>query len=86
MFKNILLIIVSICTMISYLPQIKKIIISKSSEDLSIKSWVLWVVSTSCYAMYAWFYVKDYMLMFSSTLEFLFCLIILILTIRYSNN
>lgn len=41
MLGNILLGIVSLCTMISYLPQTIKLIRTKKSSDLSIKSWVL---------------------------------------------
>ena len=41
MVGNILLGIVSICTMISYLPQTIKLIKTKKSSDLSINSWIL---------------------------------------------
>lgn len=86
MFKNILLLVVSICTFISYLPQIRQLLTTKSSEDLSIKSWCLWVVSMACYALYAILYTTDYMLMFTTILEFLFCFIILIMVIIYRKN
>lgn len=45
MLANVLLSIVSICTLISYGPQITQLIISKSSEDLSISSWVVGTIS-----------------------------------------
>jgi len=83
MLGKILLLVVSICTFISYLPQIKQLIVTKSSKDLSVKSWFLWVISMFCYALYTWLYTKDYMLMFTTILEFLFCLIILIMVIIY---
>ena len=41
MLGNILLGIVSLCTMISYLPQTIKLIKTKKSSDLSINSWIL---------------------------------------------
>ena len=53
MLGNILLGIVSICTFISYLPQTLKLIKTKKSEDLSIQSWILWVVSSVSYTLYA---------------------------------
>lgn len=52
---NILLGVVSVCTIISYLPQIVKLIRTKKSEDLSVQSWVLWVLSSLCYTIYAFF-------------------------------
>ena len=70
MFGNILLGIVSICTMISYLPQTIRLIKTKKSEDLSINSWVLWVISSLAYTLYAVICSKDFMLIFETSLEF----------------
>ena len=86
MLGNILLGIVSLCTMISYLPQTIKLIRTKKSNDLSIKSWVLWVTSSLSYTIYAVLCSKDFMLIFETSLEFSFCLIILLLAIRYRKN
>ena len=82
MFGNILLGIVSICTMISYLPQTIRLIKTKKSEDLSINSWVLWVISNLAYTLYAVICSKDFMLI----LELFFCLLILMLAIKYREN
>lgn len=86
MLGNILLGIVALCTMISYLPQTIKLIRTKKSNDLSIKSWVLWVTSSLSYTIYAVLCSKDFMLIFETSLEFSFCLIILLLAIRYRKN
>lgn len=86
MLGNILLGIVSICTFISYFPQTIKLIKTKKSNDLSIQSWILWVTSSSAYTIYAVVISKDFMLIFETVLELSFCLIILILAIRYRNN
>ncbi len=86
MLGNILLGIVSMCTFISYFPQTIKLIKSKSSSDLSVQSWFLWVVSSLTYTIYALLVSKDGMLIFETTLELFFCLTILILTIKYRNN
>ena len=83
---NILLGIVSICTFISYFPQTVKLIKTKKSADLSIQSWILWVVSSFSYTLYALIVSKDFMLIFETSLELSFCLIILMLAIRYRNN
>lgn len=86
MLGNILLVIVSICTMISYLPQTIKLIKTKKSNDLSINSWILWVTSSLAYTLYAVLCSKDFMLIFETSLELAFCLIILLLALKYKNN
>lgn len=86
MVGNILLGIVSICTMISYLPQTIKLIKTKKSSDLSINSWILWVVSSFSYTLYAGLCSKDFMLIFETSLELFFCLLILLLAVKYRNN
>lgn len=86
MLGNILLGIVSLCTMISYLPQTIKIIRTKKSDDLSINSWILWVISSLSYTLYAIICSKDFMLIFETSLELLFCLLILLLAIKYKYN
>lgn len=86
MLGNILLGIVSLCTMISYLPQTIKLIRTKKSNDLSVNSWILWVVSSLSYTLYAFICSKEFMLIFETSLELFFCLLILILAIKYRNN
>ncbi len=86
MLGNILLGIVSICTLISYLPQTIKLIKTKKSNDLSINSWILWVTSSFAYSLYAVLCSKDFMLIFETSLELAFCLIILLLALKYKNN
>lgn len=83
MLGNILLGIVSFCTFISYFPQAIKLFKTKKSNDISIKSWILWVISSFSYTMYAILVSKDAMLIFETCLELFFCLLILILTIQY---
>ena len=86
MLGNCLLGIVSICTFISYFPQTVKLLKNKKSDDLSIPSWILWVISSLSYTIYAIFISEDVMLIFETSLELFFCLLILLLTIKYRNN
>ena len=86
MLENILLSIVSVCTFISYFPQIVKSLKTKQAEDLSIGSWILWVVSSFSYTIYAFFCTDSVMLIFETCMEFTFCLIILICAIVFRNN
>jgi len=86
MIGDVLLGIVSACTCISYLPQTIKLIRTKKSSDLSINSWLLWVISSFSYTLYGYICTNDFMLRFETTMEFSFCLIIMSLAILYRNN
>lgn len=80
MIGNILLGIVSLCTMI---PQTIKLIKTKESDDLSINSWILWAISSLAYTLYAVICSNDFMLIYETSLELFFCLLILMLAVRY---
>ena len=86
MIGDLLLGIVSLCTLISYLPQTIKLFKTKKSNDLSTTSWIIWVVSSFSYLLYAFLCSDEFMLKFETTLEFSFCLLILLLTVKYRNN
>lgn len=83
---NVLLIIVSVCTFASYFPQIVKCLRTKKSEDLSIWSWILWVTSSLAYTLYAVLCQNNFMLIFETSLELLFCVIILICAIVFRDK
>ena len=80
------MVIVSFCTLISYLPQAIKLIKTKKSNDLSVQSWILWVISSFSYTMYAILCSNDYMLIFETSLELFFCILILVLAVIYKKN
>ncbi|MFY8060191.1 MAG: PQ-loop domain-containing transporter [Arenimonas sp.] len=44
---------VPVISLIAYLPQWKKLIDTKSSRDLSLRSWSIWIVSSSISLFYA---------------------------------
>ena len=83
MLGDVLLGIVSLCTLVSYLPQAIKLIKTQESNDLSTTSWIIWVVSSFSYLLYAFLCSNEFMLKFETVLEFSFCLLILILTLYY---
>ena len=83
MLGDVLLGIVSLCTLVSYLPQAIKLIKTQESNDLSTTSWIIWVVSSFSYLLYAFLCSNEFMLKFETVLEFSFCLLILILTVYY---
>ena len=59
---------------------------NKKSEDLSINLWVLWAISSLAYTLYAVICSKDFMLIFETSLELFFCLLILMRAIKYREN
>ena len=85
-FGDILLLIVSICTFISYLPQIVKSITTEKTEDISIWSWILYVTSSVCYTLYAIFFQSNVLLIVQTTLESIMCVLILSLAIVYGGK
>lgn len=85
-------IILSICasmcaiiTLISYVPQLVKAWRTKRTEDLSIGSWSLWLVSGIIWEVYA---ITDggIALIISQTLELLMILATLVLTVLYKKK
>ena len=83
MIGNVLLGIVSLCTIISYVPQIIKLIKTKKSDDISSSSWMLWVISSLAFTLYTLIINKDLMLIFKALLELMFCSVILLLSLIY---
>ena len=86
MVGDVLLGVVSACTMVSYLPQMIRLLKTKKSSDISINSWILWVVSSFTYTLYAFVCSNEKMLIFETSLESLFCILILFLSVLYKNN
>ncbi len=86
MLANILLGTVSMCTLVSFLPQAIKLIKTKESDDISVSSWILWVISSLSYVLYAYLCTNEFMLRLENTLEFSFCLLILFLTLLYRHK
>lgn len=79
-------ILILICTIISvnaYIPQIMRLVKTKSSDDISVSSWVMWIVSYGCYLAYVLLRGMDIGIVFLVTLELAFTVIITSLTIRY---
>lgn len=83
MLASVLLSIVSVCTIISYVPQITRLIVSRSAKDLSISSWIVGTISCFTYVLYAYLCTMDNMLKFTSMLEFVLCSMILVLILIY---
>ena len=75
--------IVIICTYISYVPQIIKLIKTKEAEDLSITSWILWTLSAVADLIYS-IILARVELIISSISEAGLILAVLVLTVYYN--
>ena len=77
--------IVTICTYISYVPQLYKLVKTKKSEDLSIPSWVLWTLSAVCNTVYSIVLLRMELII-ASVSELLLIVATLVLSLIYKNN
>lgn len=82
---EILMCIVMICGYIGYIPQIVKIIKTKCAEDISIYTWVIWILAFSCGTAYS-IILGRWELIVAYISELLLSIIILYLTILYGKN
>ena len=82
--------VVPVISLIAYLPQWKKLVDTRSSKDLSLRSWSIWIVSSSISLFYAValyrFTGKGVPLIFASAAGLLFVLITVYLTARYRSR
>lgn len=51
-WKELIILYITIAGFISYLPQIIRMIKTKSSEDISISSWLIWTMNSVLYLVY----------------------------------
>lgn len=51
-WKELIILYITIAGFISYLPQIIRMIKTKSSEDISISSWLIWTMNSVLYLIY----------------------------------
>ena len=77
--------IVTICTYISYIPQIYKLVKTKKSDDLSIPSWILWTLSAVCNTIYSIIILRVELIV-ASVSELLLIIVTLILSLAFRNN
>lgn len=75
----------TVCNCISYIPQVVRLIKYKKSEDLSIASWVLWIVSSCADSLYS-ILLGRVELIIASLSNFVLIGLVLVLTIYYRKN
>ena len=70
----------------AYMPQIIKLIRTKSADDISLTSWLLWIISSSCYLTYILLETPETGIIFAALLNLFFALVISILTAYYQHK
>ena len=81
-----LLIIYTVCEYTAYLPQIVKLIKTKSAEDLSIATWLTWVISGVCYLVYVLLESPELGVIYIASMNLIFMIIVCLLTAYYQKN
>lgn len=77
--------IVTVCTYVSYLPQLYKLIKTKKAEDLSITSWISWMISSLANLIYS-VLLGRFELIIASVSEFILISAVLFLTVYYTKS
>ena len=77
--------VITVCAYIGYVPQIIKLIKTKESKDLSITSWVIWLVSLFCGTVYSIMLMRPEMIIMYVS-ELILSAIILYFIMRYRHN
>ena len=82
----IALVLISIVTFLeifAYMPQIIKLFKTKSAEDLSIASWLTWVISDVCYLVYVLMESPEIGVVFTASLSLFLVIFVFVLTMYY---
>ncbi|MBO4746302.1 MAG: PQ-loop repeat-containing protein [Alphaproteobacteria bacterium] len=82
----ILLSIYTVLIFIAYIPQIVKILKTKSADDISLTSWFTWVAADLCYFAYVLLESPEIGVIFICALDLVFLFIVLWLTMRYQKR
>lgn len=85
LLKNLLMVVVTYVTYVSFIPQIVLLYKTKNSKGVSISSWYLWGFSASCYLAYA-LLEGGFGLIVSALSEFVLTTTVLVLAIMYKGS
>lgn len=86
MIPLILLVVYTVCEYLAYVPQIIKLIKTKSADDLSITSWLVWVVSGACYLAYVLLESPEIGVIYVASMNLIFMIVVCILTAHYQKT
>ncbi len=81
-----LLSIYTVLEFIAYMPQIIKLLKTKSADDLSLTSWFTWITADLCYLAYVLLESPEIGVIFICTLDLVFLLLVFLLTAFYQKH
>ena len=82
----VLLSVYTIIEFIGYMPQIIKLLKTKSAKDLSLTSWFLWVIAALCYLTYVLMESPEAGVIFIAVFNLTFISIVFLLTLFYQKR
>ena len=82
----ILLTVYTVLEFGAYIPQIIKLIKTKSAKDLSLTGWLIWVISSLCYLIYVLLESPESGVIFIASMNLCFIMTVFILTIYYQKK
>lgn len=82
----ILLLTYTVCEFTAYVPQMVKLVKTKSADDLSITTWLIWVFSAVCYLFYILLECPEIGVIFIASMNLIFIIIVCFLTLYYQKN
>ena len=82
----VLISIVTVLEVFAYIPQIIKLIKTKSAEDISLTSWLTWMVSDICYLAYVLLESPEAGVIFLASLSLFLVMFVFILTMYYQKS
>ena len=82
----VLLSIYTVLEFIAYMPQIIKLLKTKSADDLSLTSWFTWITADLCYLTYVLLESPEIGVIFICTLDLVFLLLVFLLTAFYQKH
>lgn len=82
----LLLLLYTICEYSAYVPQIVKLVKTKSADDLSVTTWLTWVVAAVCYLIYVLIESPEIGVIFVATTNLVFIVAVSVLTLYYQSN
>ena len=77
-----ILMFVTVTSTVAYLPQAVRLIKTKSSKDLSLTSWSVWLTQYILMSIYAVVFTVDIILCLGYFVEAGFCVFIIVLALR----
>lgn len=81
-----LLSVYTVIEFIGYLPQVIKLLKTKSAEDLSLTSWFLWTVAALCYLIYVLIESPEVGVVFIASFNLTFISLVFLLTLFYQKK